>query len=91
MNMLPKNPFARRQQKQAQGRTATPVRPRPQRGGFNLRGRMALVCGGLGLCSLALIGRAVEVPPALADLLSRPAQADPIPADYDALRERVLP
>ena len=38
-----------------------------------------------------LIGRAVEVPPALADLLSRPAQADPIPADYDALRERVLP
>ena len=61
MNMLPKNPFARRQQKQAQGRTATPVRPRPQRGGFNLRGRMALVCGGLGLCSLALIGRAVDL------------------------------
>ena len=36
-----------------------------------------------------LIGRAVEVPPALADLLSRPAHADPIPADYDALRERL--
>ncbi len=36
-----------------------------------------------------LIGRAVEVPPALADLLARPAQADPIPADYDALRERL--
>ena len=37
-----------------------------------------------------LIGREVEVPPALADLLARPAQADPIPADYDALRERLL-
>lgn len=37
-----------------------------------------------------LIGRAVEVPPALAELLSRPAHADPIPADYGALRERVL-
>lgn len=36
-----------------------------------------------------LIGRAVEVPPALVDLLSRPAHADPIPADYDALRERL--
>jgi threonine synthase len=36
-----------------------------------------------------LIGRAVEVPPALADLLSRPAHADPIPADYGALRERL--
>ena len=37
-----------------------------------------------------LIGREVEVPPALAGLLARPAQADPIPADYDALRERLL-
>lgn len=37
-----------------------------------------------------LIGRKVEVPPALAELLARPAQADPIPADYDALRERLL-
>ncbi|TQM10326.1 L-threonine synthase [Pseudoxanthomonas sp. 3HH-4] len=37
-----------------------------------------------------LIGREVEVPPALADLLARPAQAAPIPADYDALRERLL-
>jgi len=37
-----------------------------------------------------LIGREVEVPPALAELLARPAQADPIPADYDALRERLL-
>ena len=37
-----------------------------------------------------LVGREVEVPPALAELLARPAQADPIPADYDALRERLL-
>lgn len=37
-----------------------------------------------------LIGRTVEVPPALADLLARPAHADPIPAEYDALRERLL-
>ncbi len=37
-----------------------------------------------------LIGRPVEVPPALADLLARPAQADPIPADYEALRGRLL-
>ncbi|MCH6484433.1 threonine synthase [Pseudoxanthomonas sp. LH2527] len=37
-----------------------------------------------------LVGRAVDVPPALAALLARPAHADPIPADYDALRERLL-
>jgi len=37
-----------------------------------------------------LVGRAVGVPPALADLLARPAHADPIPANYDALRERLL-
>ncbi|MBD9435823.1 threonine synthase [Pseudoxanthomonas sp. PXM03] len=37
-----------------------------------------------------LIGREIEVPPALADLLARPAQAAPIPAEYDALRERLL-
>ncbi|HET7127102.1 MAG TPA: penicillin-binding protein 2 [Lysobacter sp.] len=55
------NIFGRRQQKQNPARTATPVRPRPQRGGFNLRGRLMLVCGGLGLCSLALIGRAVDL------------------------------
>ena len=59
MSLLPKNIFSR--QKQGSGRTATPVRPRPQRGGFNLRGRMLLICGGLGLCSLALIGRAVDL------------------------------
>lgn len=32
----------------------------------------------------------VAVPPALAELLQRPAHADPVPASYDALRERVL-
>ncbi len=36
-----------------------------------------------------LIGRALEVPPALADLLARPASADPMPAEYAAFRERV--
>ena len=63
MNMLPKNPFAKRKQKQKQNpaRTTTPVRPRPQRGAFDLRSRLLVVCGGLGLCSLALIGRAVDL------------------------------
>lgn len=28
---------------------------------FNLRARLLLVCGGLGLCSLALVGRAVDL------------------------------
>lgn len=37
-----------------------------------------------------LIGRPVEVPPSLAALLQRPAHADPIPAQYEALRERVV-
>ena len=33
MTMLPKNPFAKRAQKQAPGRTAAPVRPRGWRSG----------------------------------------------------------
>ncbi|MCD7099495.1 threonine synthase [Stenotrophomonas sp. MMGLT7] len=37
-----------------------------------------------------LIGRALEVPPALAALLARPAHADPLPPDYRALKERLL-
>ncbi len=37
-----------------------------------------------------LIGRPVEVPPALAELLARPAQADPIPAEYEAFRQHVI-
>ena len=37
-----------------------------------------------------LIGRALEVPPSLAELLSRPAHAEPIPVEYSALRERVM-
>lgn len=37
-----------------------------------------------------LIGHALEVPPALAGLLARPAHADPIPADYAAFREHVF-
>jgi threonine synthase len=37
-----------------------------------------------------LIGRAVPLPPALADLLARPSHADPLPARYDALRAQLL-
>ena len=37
-----------------------------------------------------LIGREVEIPPALADLLTRPAHADPVPAEYTALRHAIL-
>lgn len=37
-----------------------------------------------------LIGRLVEVPPSLAELLERPAHADLIPSQYEALRERVV-
>jgi len=36
-----------------------------------------------------LVGR-VEPPPALADLLARPAAADPLSASYEALRRRLL-
>ena len=37
-----------------------------------------------------LIGRALEVPPALAQLLARPAQADAMQPDYETLRRRLL-
>lgn len=37
-----------------------------------------------------LIGQEIPVPPALADLLARPSQAEPLAADYTALRERLL-
>ncbi|KAB7768144.1 threonine synthase [Xanthomonas maliensis] len=37
-----------------------------------------------------LIGRDVEVPPALAALLQRPAHAEPLAPDYPALRQRLL-
>ncbi len=37
-----------------------------------------------------LIGRALGVPAALAELLRRPAHADPLPADYQTLRVRLL-
>lgn len=36
-----------------------------------------------------LIGRAVEVPPALAELLRRPAQAEPLAADYAVFAQRL--
>jgi threonine synthase len=38
-----------------------------------------------------LIHRTVEVPPALKILLDRPAESEPIAADYAALRERLAP
>ncbi|MBB4595170.1 threonine synthase [Xanthomonas cannabis] len=37
-----------------------------------------------------LIGRGVEVPPALAELLQRPAHAEALPPDYAAFRQRLL-
>jgi len=37
-----------------------------------------------------LVGGPVAVPPALADLLARPAHAEPMAAEYPALRERLL-
>ena len=36
-----------------------------------------------------LIGTRIEVPPALAALLDRPAHSEPLAADYDALRRRL--
>ena len=36
-----------------------------------------------------LIGRALEVPPALAALLARPAHAEPMGVDYDVFRQRI--
>lgn len=36
-----------------------------------------------------LVGHAIDVPPALAESLSRPAFAEPLAADYDALRQRL--
>ncbi|MFP4208371.1 MAG: threonine synthase [Wenzhouxiangella sp.] len=37
-----------------------------------------------------LLGRTIEPPPALAALLARPSAAEDLPADYSALRERLL-
>lgn len=37
-----------------------------------------------------LVGHAVDPPPALAECLARPASAEPLPADYAALRTRLL-
>ena len=40
---------------------AAAARPRTQRSAFNLRGRLVLVCGTLGLCSVALLARALDL------------------------------
>jgi threonine synthase len=37
-----------------------------------------------------LIGRTIDVPPALAELLARPSRREPIAANYTALRERLI-
>jgi threonine synthase len=37
-----------------------------------------------------LVGHAVAPPPALAEMLARPSNAEPLPADYAALRARLL-
>ena len=37
-----------------------------------------------------LLGHAVEVPPALAEMLARPAQATPVPPEYAALQAHLL-
>ena len=37
-----------------------------------------------------LVGHPVAVPPALAEMLERPAHADPLPADYEALRAALI-
>ncbi len=37
-----------------------------------------------------LVGTAIEVPPALAELLRRPSHAEPLAADYAALRDRLI-
>ena len=37
-----------------------------------------------------LVGHAVDVPPALAELLARPAQATPVPPEYAALQAHLL-
>jgi len=37
-----------------------------------------------------LLGRGVDLPPALAELLARPSQSQPMAADYAALRARLL-
>ena len=37
-----------------------------------------------------LVGHAIDVPPALAESLARPASTEPLAADYDAMRKRLL-
>ena len=44
-----------------EGGRASGNRPRAQRATFNLRGRLMLVCGTLGLCSAALLARALDL------------------------------
>ena len=45
----------------ATGRKPPSAKPRNRAAQFNLRGRLALVAGALGLCSLALVVRAVDL------------------------------
>jgi cell division protein FtsI (penicillin-binding protein 3) len=50
----------RRERARREGARA-PARPRAQRAGFDLRGRLLLVGGALGLCSVALLARALDL------------------------------
>ena len=48
-------------ERRERGRAAAGNRPRAQRSGFDLRSRLLMVCGTLGLCSVALIARALDL------------------------------
>ena len=68
-------------------------RPNRNRGGFNLRGRMLLVGVTLGLCSVALVGRAAYVQLVNADFYQRQGDARflreiPIPTSRGMITDR---
>ncbi len=48
-------------ERRERARPAAGNRPRAQRNGFDLRSRLLMVCGTLGLCSVALIARALDL------------------------------
>jgi cell division protein FtsI (penicillin-binding protein 3) len=48
-------------ERRERGRAAPGNRPRAQRSGFDLRSRLLMVCGTLGLCSVALLARALDL------------------------------
>ncbi len=73
------------------GKPGSPVRR--QRAQFNLRGRLAMVAGTLGLCSLALLGRAVDLQVVDHDFYQRQGDARflrdiPIPTSRGMITDR---